>query len=380
MNLASLRRQIDRLDAQIVRLLNERTALALKIGLVKRRQGQGLFAPDRETQVFARLARLNQGPLPREALGAIYREVLSSALSLQQPMTVAYLGPADTFTHLAALKRFGSQVDYEPCDSITEVFEDVESRRVAYGVVPVENSIEGAVNHTLDMFIDSNVQICSEVSLEIAHTLAAVGPLARVRQVYSNPQVFGQCRGWLERHLPSADLLEVSSTAKAASLAAQRPGAAAIATVLAAKRYGLKVLANNIQDQAHNTTRFLVIGRQAVPPTGRDKTSVMFAVKDRVGALHDMLVPFREHRINLTKIESRPSKRKSWEYYFFVDLLGHSSEPKVQRALTRLSRSCVELKMLGSYPAETSHDPSTRAARSAALAQGHSERAKRVEL
>jgi len=360
MNLASLRRQVDRLDAQIVRLLNARTAVALKIGDVKRRQGQGLFAPDRESQIFARLAGRNRGPLPAEALAAIYREVLSSALVLQQPMTIAYLGPADTFTHLAAIKRFGQQSDYVPCDSITEVFAEVERGGCAYGVVPIENSIEGAVNHTLDMFIDSDVRICSEVSLAVVHTLASRVPLSRVKQVYSNPQVFGQCRSWLERHLRGAELIEVSSTAKAAVLAAQRPGAAAIATALAAKRHNLSVLANHIQDQARNVTRFLVIGRTAVAPTGRDKTSLMFSVKDRVGALHDMLVPFRRHRLNLTKIESRPSKRKPWEYCFFVDLLGHVSQPKVQQALRELERGCLELKVLGSYPVETGPERSRR--------------------
>lgn len=351
MTLAGLRKKIDSIDENILSLLNQRADVIVSIGKVKARQKASPYVPNREKEIYERISRINKGPLSNEAIGAIYREIMSASLALEKPMKIAYLGPPATFTHLAALKKFGSALNYYPCNSITEIFTEVERGRADYGVVPIENSIEGAVNHTLDMFIESELLICSEISLEISHNLMAKCPMARIKRVYSNPQVFGQCRMWLEANLPGSELIEVSSTTKAAEIATKEKNAAAIASSLAAGCYGLKILAESIEDSAHNITRFLVIGRVQSPPTGKDKTSVMFSVKDRVGALHDMLVPFKNSGISLTKIESRPSKKKPWEYYFFVDLKGHTQDGKVRQALSRLEKQSSILKILGSYPA-----------------------------
>lgn len=352
MELSKLREQIDHLDEELVKLLNKRADLTLKIGRIKKKVKGPVYVPNREREVYAKVLRTNKGPLKDEAVRAIYREIMSSALSLEKPLSVAYLGPPATFTHIAAMRKFGSQVEYLDCRSISDVFNEVEKNSADYGVVPIENSIEGAVSHTLDMFIDSDVKVCSEVSLEIKHNLLANCRRSEIKKVYSNPQVFGQCRIWLESNLPRVELIEVYSTTKAAELAGREKFSAAIASDLAARRYGLKILADSVEDSPHNLTRFLVIGRTLARPTGmgKDKTSVMFSIKDRVGALHDMLVPFKRHRINLTKIESRPSKRKAWEYYFFVDLAGHIEQKNVKMALKELERNCSYLKVLGSYP------------------------------
>jgi chorismate mutase/prephenate dehydratase len=300
--------------------------------------------------VLSKVAAINKGPLNRDALEAIYREIMSVSLSLEEPLKIAYLGPEATFTHLAALKRFGSQVKYIACNSIADVFLDVEKDVAHYGVVPIENTIEGAVTHTLDMFMDSDLRICTQIILDVSHNLLAGCPKNKIKRIYSNPQVFGQCRIWLQENLPNAEKIEVSSTTRAAQIAAREKNSAAIASVLAAKVYKLKIIASDIEDSPHNITRFLVIGKTEVPETGNDKTSIMFSIKDRVGALHDMLVPFKKYHINLTKIESRPSKKKAWDYYFFVDLEGHRNNPKVKRALLELENKCTFLKVLGSYP------------------------------
>jgi chorismate mutase/prephenate dehydratase len=276
---------------------------------------------------------------------------MSGARALQKRPKIAYLGPEATFTHIAAIKRFGSAVEYIKTDSITDVFTEVERRRADFGVVPIENSTEGAVNHTLDMFMESDLKICSEVVLEIEHNLLSKGSLSSIKKVYSNPQVLGQCRLWLEANLAQVELIPVSSTTKAAQIAAKGKTSAAIASKVAAERYGLKILAESIEDSPHNITRFLVIGKADVEPTGNDKTSIMFSVKDRVGVLHDMLGPFKRNRINLTKIESRPSKKQPWKYYFFVDMQGHIKDKKVRQALGELEKYCAYLKQLGSYPA-----------------------------
>ncbi len=301
-------------------------------------------------QVLNRIAGLNQGPLSAAALEAIYREIMSASLALEKSLKIAYLGPQASFTNLAAIKKFGSQVSYVACNSISEVFGEVEKDSADYGVVPIENSIEGAVSHTLDVFVDSDLKICSQIILEVTHNLLANCPASRIRYIYSNPQVFGQCRIWLQKNLPAAQLIDVSSTTRAAELAKQERNSAAIASLLASKVYGLKVLSSGIQDCAHNRTRFLVVGKNVASRTGKDKTSLFFSVKDRVGALYEMLLPFRKYGVNLTKIESRPSKRKAWEYYFFVDLLGHQDDALIKRALNELEKKCSYLKILGSYP------------------------------
>jgi len=326
--------------------------MTLEIGKIKSRSKESIYVPDRESEVYKRLAENNKGPLPNSAIQAIYREVMSSALNLEKPLTIAYLGPEYTFTHLASMKKFGSSVDYASCNTITAVFDEVRKGRADYGVVPIENSVEGAVNHTLDMFIDSCLLICSEIYLEISHSLLSKeGNVKKIKKIYSKDQVFGQCRLWLEEHLPGVSLVEAASTARAAEMASREKRAGCIASELAAEKYHLKVLHRSIEDSAHNVTRFLVIGRTEAKQTRKDKTSAMFSLKDRVGALHDILIPFKNYGINLTKIESRPSKVKAWKYYFFVDMEGHHLDKKVSKALSILKRNTTYLKILGSYPA-----------------------------
>jgi chorismate mutase/prephenate dehydratase len=350
MSLKKLRKKIDKLDAQIIGLLNQRADITLEIGEIKSRQNKGVYSPEREKEIIQRIAKLNKGPLTVSALEAVYREIMSGSLALEKPLKIAYLGPQATFTNLAAIKKFGSQVEYLPCNTITDIFAEVEKQNADYGVVPIENSIEGAVSHTLDMFVDSDLKICAQIILEVSHNLLANCPKKSIKRIYSNPQVFGQCRIWLESNLPKAELVEVTSTTRAAQIAAKSKNSACIASILAAKQYGLKVIAKDIEDNPHNITRFLVIGQTDVAQSGEDRTSIMFSIKDRVGALHDMLVPFKKNKINLTKIESRPSKKKAWDYYFYVDLAGHRLDGKVKRALKELEDKCKYLKILGSYP------------------------------
>jgi chorismate mutase/prephenate dehydratase len=318
---------------------------------LKRVSSKSIYVPEREKDVYDKIELANKGPIPGESLKAIFREVMSASFHLERPLKIAYLGPEFTFTHLASMKKFGSSVTYSGCETITDVFSDVEKKRSDYGVVPIENSIDGAISHTLDMFIDSDLKICSEIYLEVSQNLLSnEKDRSGVKRVYSKAQVFGQCRLWLEANLPGVELVEVSSTARAAEIASKEKGSACIASELAAKKYGLRTLCSSIEDSAHNVTRFLVIGRVEAKPTKKDKTSIMFSVKDRSGALHDMLVPFKRHKINMTKIESRPSKVRAWEYYFFVDLEGHHEDPHVMKALAELRRSSIYLKVLGSYP------------------------------
>ncbi|MFA5199347.1 MAG: prephenate dehydratase [Candidatus Omnitrophota bacterium] len=350
MSLNRLRKKIDLLDRKLINLLNLRAAETKKIGKIKIRTGKSIYAPEREVEVLSKISKYNKGPLKKSAIEAIYREVMSASLALEKPLKIAYLGPAASFSNLAAIKKFGSQVEYVNCNSIAEVFMEVEKGSSDYGVVPIENSIEGAVSHTLDVFVDSELKICSQIILEITHNLLANCPKNKITTVYSNPYVFGQCRIWLQKNLPNARLVDVSSTTRAAEIANKERNSAAIASLLASKIYGLKVLASDIQDSLHNITRFLVIGRNAVNKTGNDKTSLLLSIKDHVGALYELLSPFRKYGINLTKIESRPSKKKAWDYYFFLDIAGHSEDEKIKKALKELESKSKSLKVLGSYP------------------------------
>ncbi len=350
MDLARLRKTVDNIDKKIIGLLNTRANTTLHISRLKRKSGKSVYSPEREREVLKKLASINKGPLGAGALEAIYREIMSCSLSLDRPLRIAYLGPEATFTHQAALKRFGSQVGYIACNSITDVFLEVEKDNADYGVVPIENSIEGAVSHTLDMLVDSDLKICSQTILDVAHHLLANCGKDKIRRVYSISQVFGQCRLWLQENMPGVEKIEVSSTTRAAQIAAKEKYSACIASILAAKVYKLRVVASDIEDSPHNVTRFLIIGKSDVPPTGHDRTSVMFSIKDKVGALHDMLMPFKKYGINLTKIESRPSKKKAWDYYFFVDMDGHKDNPRLKKALLELEDKCKFLKILGSYP------------------------------
>lgn len=352
MNLKMLRRKIDNVDVDILKLLNKRAGLILSVAKIKRKGKMSVYAPSREKEVYEKLEALNKGPIGNESLRAIYREIMSSALSLEKCVQVAYLGPELSFTHLAAMKKFGSSIDYTACKNITDVFNEVEKSRCDYGVVPIENSTEGAVNHTLDMFVDSDIKICSELFQEISlNLLGRTNDLKKIKTVYSNPQVFGQSRIWLETNLPNVILRETASTAEAAAIAAKKKEAACISSLLAKDKYGLKLIAASIEDFPHNMTRFLVIAKEMASPTARDKTSIVFSLKDRIGALHDTLAPFKRNRINLTKIESRPSKLRAWKYYFFVDLEGHVGSKKIKKTLGELEKNCSYLKVLGSYPA-----------------------------
>src|SRR5437762_2477187 len=350
MNIPDHRKAIDRLDAHIVKLLNERTKHVLAIGGIKVKAGEEIYAPHRERAVLHRICRVNEGPMTNESLRAIYREVMSSALSLEKSMTIAYLGPEATFTHQAAIRRFGASLLYSSQKTIADVFSEVSKNRADYGVVPIENSTEGVVTHTLDMFVDSDLKIVSQIVLRVQHCLLSNCRRSQIKKLYAHPQALGQCRGWVQTHLPRVEIIETSSNARSAEFAAREKESAAIAGVLAAEKYGVRILEHDIQDNAANATRFLVLGRQCSPPTGKDRTSVMFSIVDQVGALYRALAPFRRFRINMTKIESRPSKRKVWEYFFFVDCDGHTSDRKLAKALQMLGEHCSYTKVLGSYP------------------------------
>jgi len=350
------RQEIDKIDDEIVRLLGERAQHVIEIGKLKKAtDAQALLhTPAREAEILDRLCKINTGPFPNEALRAVYREIMSGSLALEGPLKVSYLGPRATFTHLACIRKFGSSAQYLPMTSISDVFNEVERGRVDFGVVPIENSTEGVVNHTLDMFIDSNLQIYGEALLEVSHNLLSkCESLEAVKKIYSHPHAIAQCRQWLETNLPNVPYSEVHSTARAAEICTEEPSAAAIASELAGQIYGLKVLKPRIEDNINNYTRFLVLSLKAPERTGKDKTSVMLSVKDKVGALYDLLRPFASHGTNLTKIESRPSRRKAWEYLFFIDLEGHVEEDRVKRALDEIRPRCLFLKILGSYPAHT---------------------------
>ncbi|RMG71847.1 MAG: prephenate dehydratase [Nitrospirae bacterium] len=349
--LKKLRKEIDQIDEEILRLLNRRAEVVLKVAEEKRKKNQRFYVPHREHEILQRLTRLNKGPFPNDALRVIFREIISASLSLEEPLKVACLGPLATFTHLAAIRHFGSFAKIIAVDSIKDVFEAVLEKSADYGVVPIENSNEGVVSHTLDMFMDVDLKVSAEIMLEVTHNLLSKsGDIKKIKKIYSHPQAFAQCRRWLERNLPDAELIDTTSTAKAAELAAKDPKGAAIASDLAAKMYDLKFVKRGIEDNKNNYTRFLVISEDFPEPTGKDKTSIMLSIKDKPGALFEVLTPFYKEKINLTKIESRPSKRKAWEYIFFIDLEGHINDKKVMKALKAVEKYCIFLKVLGSYP------------------------------
>ena len=352
MDLGDWRSRINNIDNQILTLLNQRAEAALQIGDLKRRQEAPSYVPEREAEVVSRLTTTGGGPLPAEAIAAVWREILSACRALEAPLTVAYLAPPGTFTHQAARERFGDAADYRPSRTIAATFDDVERGRVQFGVVPVENSTDGAVNVTHDRLVDTDVQICGELTLEIAqHLLSRATDLADVKRVLSHPQGLGQCRTWLAEHLPEVPQEETASTAGAVELAAADPGIAAIASDLAGRLYGVPILRRRIEDNRHNATRFLVLGRRASGPSGRDKTSILFAMPNQPGALYRILEPFARSGLNLTKIESRPAKRMPWEFVMFVDFEGHRETPVVAAALSEAAERTVYLKILGSYPA-----------------------------
>jgi chorismate mutase/prephenate dehydratase len=352
MPLDQVRKNIDQIDQQLIDLLSQRSELVHEVGVIKKAEGLQIYAPEREAALLKRLEKMNQGRLPEKSIRAIYREIMSAALALEDNLTVAYLGPEGTWTHQAAIKKFGHSINYSAQPNFAEVFDQVTRRKAHYGVVPIENSTEGAISHTLDLFVDSPLQICAQVLLRIENGLMAAIPREEIKTLYSHPQVFGQCRNWILRHFPDADLVEVSSTTKAAQIAQEKSadGAAALGGKLASELHGLTMLEESIQDSSTNTTRFLVIGEKTCPATGSDRTSILFSIHDRPGSLVNALQAFDKLNVNMSKIESRPSKQRDWEYIFYVDLAGHCEDPPVADALLELEKHCSLVKMFGSYP------------------------------
>lgn len=351
--LADIRRDIDAIDDQLLALLNRRASCARAVAEIKIAAGEVdcFHRPERETEVLRRMMDQNPGPLSREAIGRFFRELMSECLALEKPLAVAFLGPEGTFTQQAAYRHFGHAICATPFPSIDEIFRAVESGACQYGVVPVENSTEGVITHTLDSFLHSPLAIAGEVSLRIHHNLmSTAGGLEEIDELFSHQQSLAQCREWLDRFLPAAPRTSVSSNAEAARRAAHTPRTAAIAGEVAAELYGLRIIERNIEDEPDNTTRFLVIGRTPVGPTGGDKTSLLLAIQNDPGALYGVLEPFARHGISMSKIESRPSRRAAWDYVFFVDVEGHRDDAPVAKALGELKQRVTLLKILGSYP------------------------------
>jgi len=354
-DLESLRQEIDQIDSNIVTLLNQRVGKAGEIGKIKEKLGVDPYDPSREEQVFAKISSLNEGPMQIASLRTIYREVISASIALEKDLVIGYLGPEATYTHQAAVKNFGAGLKYQALPDIPDVFRAVEAGSCDYGVVPIENSTEGAVNRSLDLLVDSELTIISQVYLNVRHSLFSSSTLENIRQVKSKDQALAQCADWLRLHLPDAELIPVNSTAEAVCQCREEEGIAAIAGGLAGRIYGVPELAEGIQDRADNVTRFLVVAQNGLPPKEGVlyRTSLVMSLADRVGALQTVLHEFSERKINLCKIESRPSKKKSWDYYFFIDFTGHAGDPEIEEVLTGLSAACPFLKILGSYPETT---------------------------
>ena len=352
MSLDDLRKKIDDLDKKIVKNLNARAEVVKEIGNLKRKSKSEIYAPGRETQVYEKILKLSKGPLPPSTLKAIYREIMSGSLALEKPLTVAYLGPEASFSHIAAKNKFGESVKYSPHNDIPAVFRAVVKGHVDYGIVPIENSSEGGVNDTIDMFHSTDAKIMAEVYQHIQHNLLSKSNKNAIKKVYSKLTVFGQCKNWLLGNLPGAELIETVSTTRAAEIAAQEENSAAIASSLSGEKYGLPILYSSIEDNEKNVTRFFILTADIAPKSsaGEYKTSIMVSLKDHIGALHDMLIPFKTYNINLTRIESRPSRQKVWEYFFFIDFEGYSEDDNPKQCLKTLAESVKEVKILGSYP------------------------------
>ena len=344
-----IRKEIDFVDDKIAELLNKRAKLVLDISQEKKKKKEKVYQPEREKEILNRIKK-KKGFLSSDSLEAIFQEIISHSRALQGNLRISFLGPRATFTEMAAVKKFGKCADYTPLNSISDVFQHVEREQSDFGVVPIENSSEGSVTSTLDLFFDSNLNICGETVINIDHCLLSNTSLKKVKKIFSHPQALAQCRNWIKIKFPNPKIFETSSTAKAAEMAKKTKNSAAIASSFAAKEYNLKVLAEKIQDRKQNKTRFLIIGKISLKKTGEDKTSILFVTKHKSGALFKTLKPFYDHKINMTKIESRPLKGKLWEYGFFVDIQGHKDDKKVKNALKELSKQVLYLKVLGSYP------------------------------
>ena len=350
--LAQLRKKIDALDEQLQTLLNDRAKLAQDVAAAKNDSNDtNFYRAEREAQVLEKVKSRNMGPLSDEEAARLFREIMSACLALEQVMNIAFLGPAGTFTQSAALKHFGHSVKTLPLASIRDVFREVESGNASYGVVPIENSTEGVISHTLDQFMNSNLHICGEVELRIHHHLLSLdNDLSTIKCIYSHQQSLAQCREWLDTNLPGIQQKSVSSNAEAARLASSEPTAAAIAGDMAAEIYKLTALVNNIEDEPDNTTRFLIIGKRETPACGKDKTSILISTQNKPGALHSILEPLVKNKISMTRIESRPSRRGMWDYVFFIDCEGHRDDARVAAAISELEQEASFVKVLGSYP------------------------------
>ena len=349
-SLASIRQKIDALDTKLVELLSARAKLAQQAWHAK--GNASAYKPEREAQVLRRVRELNKGPLSAAALTRLFTEIMSACRALEEQMAVAYLGPEGTFSQEAVVKHFSAATGGRPLNSIDDVFRAVESGESAYGVVPVENSTEGAVGRTLDLLLNTSARICGEVNLPVRQNLMSnAASRTAIRTVYSHTQSLAQCQGWLSRHLPNAERVAVVSNAEAARMAAKDKRAAAIASRTAAELYGLKLLARNIEDDPKNTTRFAVIGADDASPSGRDKTSLILSTRNVPGAIHDLLSPLAKHGVSMTRLESRPARTGRWEYVFYIDIEGHRAEAHVAKALAALEGKAAMLKLLGSYPA-----------------------------
>lgn len=346
-----LRQKIDALDDQLLKLLSERAAIAKEVGHVKA-PGSPLYRPEREASILRRIQAANPGPLSNDSIARIFREVISNCMALEQPLVIAFLGPEGTFSHAAASKHFGTAPTFEPCPTIDEAFRQVEAKTADYAVVPVVNSTEGFVGRTLDLSISSPLKVCAEIDFRVQQNLMSVETsLVAITKVYSHSQSLAQTANWLARHLPLAQRIPVASNAEAARLAAETPCSAAIAGTLAAQRYNVPILARNIEDSPNNTTRFWVLGMQDVGASGRDKTSLILSAPNKPGAVVDILEPLKRHSVSMTHLESRPSPDRLWEYYFFVDIQGHVTEPHVAEALADVAAASSYFKVVGSYPA-----------------------------
>jgi chorismate mutase/prephenate dehydratase len=352
-DLGQIRRRIDAIDADLLRLISERAACAQEVAKIKDENDPGphYYRPEREAEILRRIKARNPGPLDDEEVARLFREIMSACLALEKPLSVGYLGPEGTFTQAAALKHFGHSVRTLPFGTIGDIFREVEAGSCNFGVVPVENSTEGVVNHTLDMFMSSPLRIAGEVTLRIHHHLMTkAAEFGAVQRVFSHQQSLAQCRGWLDRHLPNAERVPVGSNAEAAKLASQSPDSAAVAGEAAAELYDLRILADRIEDEPGNTTRFLVIGPKDAPVSGRDKTSMLLSCRNEAGGLHRLLTAFADQGISMTRIESRPSRQGVWDYVFFVDICGHRDDVAVGEALAKLKDAANLCKVLGSYP------------------------------
>lgn len=347
------RKKIDVIDAEVIELLDDRARVAQRIGQIKKAASRDIFDAGRHIEKLNQIARRGSGDFPVEGLRLVFGEILSGCLALQGPQTVAFLGPEATFSHIAAVRAFGQSVEYRPMQSIHEIFQAVEKEWVNFGIVPVENSAGGVIHTTLDELMASPLLLCAEIHIPVHHHLLCRGSLKGIKKICTHPQILSQCRDWLRANLPSVAQVETSSSGEGAKLAKRNKTTATIAPELAAKLHSLPILMRRIEDVKENITRFLIIGHQSPNPSGRDKTSIMFSIKDEPGALKRLLSPYSDRGINLTKIESRPSRRRAWDYIFFVDMLGHMTDPPIVEALAEMKPHTTFLRVLGSYPIDT---------------------------